>query len=706
MNETRNYIREQLNDNAKMIGLFFGLIVFVFFISGFFSNHRLGTMDTGKYQWVMKDVGLSYTQEALQEIETLTYNRVIEDYDYGSFSYAKLLAPSGNTSMIYPIALIRLLTKPFGLNFSVRYLYLLYALLVAYGVYMLVRSCAYLAGKWAVIPGGCLLLLLSNVNLTAYFSSLYVTGTVIVSLLLMTGAALRLFSYGETLGFSALVRFLLSAAFCLNASELSFVFIPFAVALTGFALWKGRKVYRQKKGLIVGVAIFLMISIYSSLCYSSRSVELHSDAAQYHSAFLGFLQNTKDATKDLAEFGLDESYSEDIGKSYYHEETDYAHNPRDPKEAAVLFEKLNERTIAVWYWRHPNRILKTVMGQKEAFNHFETQRTMLVTSSANDPQSIKRGWSNADTLFKMFLPSDYRVMNFVFCLVSVAMLLILYLSVKKREVWYFGCALCAWLWVGGGFALALVHVCFLGSDSLELVRVISVFFLVLSLSLIVMIGGAFAAYLSVWFRKTQETCHDENSWAEWQMPKEGHGKLGTYAAMCTEKLRYTVLMIASSRRYTIIVVFLLALFMSGIIQFTGTRAGCVNNGDFGRMMEQLGLIWQGDIFYDIQAQLSRSVIEQYAYRGDFDWTALTALNPKYSLIYPATIIRGLCSILQQPFSTWYLSILMNFILILCITSIVKDLYAVFDRWTLPFGVGMCFIFLCESYIVWFNLNYS
>ena len=94
-----------------------------------------------------------------------------------------------------------------------------------------------------------------------------------------------------------------------------------------------------------------------------------------------------------------------------------------------------------------------------------------------------------------------------------------------------------------------------------------------------------------------------------------------------------------------------ALLMSAVIQFASPRAGCVNNGDFGRMMDQLDIIWEGDIFYNTQAQLGRRVIETYAYRDCFDWTTLTSINPKYSLVYPAAIIRGVCNLLNQPFNT-------------------------------------------------------
>ena len=45
---------------------------------------------------------------------------------------------------------------------------------------------------------------------------------------------------------------------------------------------------------------------------------------------------------------------------------------------------------------------------------------------------------------------------------------------------------------------------------------------------------------------------------------------------------------------------------------------------------------------------------------------------------------------------------MSIILLLCILSIVRDMFPYLKKYTLLFGIGMCVVFLCESYLVWFN----
>ena len=152
METCKAVLRRAIRDEALAMGLLFGLLVFVLVASGAFSAHRVGTVDSGKYERIMRETGLRYTSEE-EEAGELLYARVIEEYDYAHFSFAKLLAPHAGSSLIYPVALIRLLTRPFGLRFSTRYLYLLYAALTGLSVCMIVRGAACAWGRCAVIPG-------------------------------------------------------------------------------------------------------------------------------------------------------------------------------------------------------------------------------------------------------------------------------------------------------------------------------------------------------------------------------------------------------------------------------------------------------------------------------------------------------------------------------------------------------------------------
>lgn len=702
MKNIRAYFRTEAVNSAKMLGLVFALAALAVLLSGLFAPNRLGTMDTGKFLPVMEAAGLTYTQEDQQEPATWTYDRVIETYSYKCFSYAKLFSPNGNSSILYPITLIRLFTQPFGLDFSTTYLYIIYSVLAAYGIYMVIRGCAYLAGKWAIIPGIALLILMGNRNLTAYFGSLYTVGTVVIGLLWFTGESLRMLAYGKNGGAMGLCRYLAAAIFFLNASDITCVFIPLVLGATILILLSQRKSGARGTSAAVAAMFVILVASSSSLAYHGSSLDVQSDASAYHAAFQGFLETSKEPQKVLEAFGLDESYAEDIGKSYYLDAGAYTHNPRDAQEAELLFHKLNHTSIAKWYLAHPFSLLRTVNVQSTGFQSFESQRALAVGMRNSEDGKISRSWSPADTLIQIILPENYEGLNLFLLIWTVMSAILGYFWFKGKSWKSLAYSAVLWLWGASVYSYVPMHFVSMGRDSLELARLCAVFALILGGSLALMAALKGAEVLSVWFQRTQNESSVPDSSQEWRLTEDRRLRTHLPIAGVRHGLANFCGWSVSSGRNAAFVVLCVALLMSAVIQFASPRAGCVNNGDFGRMMDQLDIIWEGDIFYNTQAQLGRRVIETYAYRDCFDWTTLTSINPKYSLVYPAAIIRGVCNLLNQPFNTWYLSILMNLVLVLCIVSITRDLYGVLGKSSLLLGLGLCVVFLCESYVVWFN----
>lgn len=680
------------NDNGNILGLFFGLAILAVLLPGILSADRLGTVDNGRYEQVLLSAGLEYLPEDLEDPSTLQYNRVIEEYGYGSFSYWKLFAPNGENSILYPIALIRLVTEPFGLHFSTQYLAILYAIALALGTWGLVRGCAHLGGWLAAIPGALLVLIAADRNFAAYLNSLYPMGTVAVSLVLLLAAALRMLTYGSRRFGSSFTLFALAAAFCLNSSYFSYLFAPFVllVGIVGMVMaWKNG-VFRPASSAVV--FLMLLAAVSSSFQLRDNSADLTSDAAAYHAVFMGLLETSENPSADLAEFGLDESYLEDVGKSYYLSEDSYAHCPRNDE---TLFEKVNSRSIGKFYLRHPLRLLQVANGQSENYSSFESSLTLRVGQTTLDDGKITRYWSTVDTLMRIFLPGGY---GGAVCLALLALVAAVWLAIR---FWNRGRALAL---LSGGALLALnlgavglvpMHLRYMGRDFLTADRIGGLFAMLLCFGGVCVALGDGIGCLSAWFRTKQEEDPDRRRLLDWcgYLQPRSHRLVNSGGLISR---------IAGHRLTAALAVLVLALAMSYIVQFAAVRAGCVNNGDFGRMMDQLGIIWQGDIFYNSDAQLGHRVIETYAYRDSFDWTSLTFLNPKYSLVYPAALVRLICSWTGQAFSTWYLSLVMNGVLIICIVSITYDLHDLLKGYAMLLGMLLCGVFLCESYLVWFN----
>ena len=680
-----------LRNEARTMGLLFALLAFAVMLSALLAVPRLGTVDTGKYERIMKAAGLKHT--AGQQAEgDLLYARVIETYAYGHFSYAKLLAPTKTGSILYPIALIRLFTQPLGLMFSTLYLYGLYAALSAFAVYMIVRSAASLWGRLGAIPGLMLVLLLSDRNLTAFFASLYEAGTLATALMLFIGCALRGLTYRKGRGLGAMLPFALSSVFLLNACSRAALFIPVAIAVfAGLAVQEWPSI-RSKRLPTALLALLMICSVYSSGCYLMADPDNTSPAAAYHAVFQGILPASDNPRRDLEELGLDASYLGDIGKSYYQDTADYVH---DPHEAASA---VNTRKVLTWFARHPGRLLRTVLGTVSGMNTMESSLILGVGQRVSSARKTTRGFSPLAALMKLLLPDGY---GFFFGTAGVVILLAAGLWIwrvvrgrDRRTRWIAPAIL-----ILASLSMAMylpLHIALMGPDSLDSDRVISVLMLLLLWGGLFFTAGRAVAAGSVWFRKICEGNSPE------PLIEGGHAEPPPRKKALAVKAGTFARAVASSRRNTVLAVLILALVMVCSIQFAHPRAGTVNNGDYGRMMDQLGLTWTRALDEDIAAQAGHHVIEAYACRSSMDFARLTFLKPTYSLVYPAAITRGFCALFGLPFSTRIMSLFMSAVLVLCILSVVRDLHSCFGRYTLVTGVGLCLILLNESSLVWFN----
>lgn len=684
--------KKALRNEAQAMGLLFALLAFAVILAGLFASPRLGTIDSGKYEFIMKAAGLRHTTRQQAE-GNLPYARVIENYAYGHFSFAKLFAPSKTGSILYPIALIRLLTKPLGLEFSTLYLYWLYAVLAALAVFMIVKSAARLWGRLGVIPGLFLVLLLSDRNLTAYFGSLYETGTVILALLLFIGCAFRGFTYQRGNGFGAIVPFVLASIFFLNSCSRAVIFVPAAiVTFAGLTVQEWPSV-REKRLSSALLLILLACAVYSSCGYFVSDPDNTSPASAYHAVFQGILPASENPRRDLEELGLDASYLGDIGKSFYQDSADYAH---DPKAEALA---IDTRKVLAWHAQHPGRSLHTVLGTIGGMNTMESTLTLGVGHLAQSARKITRNGSLLETMMKLLLPEGY---GFFLWTAGVAVLLAAGMWIRsmirgddRRTRWIVPTILML-----SCLAMAMylpLHIALMGPASLDDDRIVSVLMLITLCGGLTFAAARAIAVGSVWFRKIYEENQSDLPAIEADSAPPRPPKRPVLPWV-----RTGLQAIAESQRNTVLTVLLLALVMVFSIQFAHPRAGAVNNGDYGRMMDQLDLTWTSELYYDTEAQAGRQVIEEFAYRSGMDLAKLTSLKPTYSLIYPATVVRGLCALFGLPFSTWYMSLLMSAVLVLCILSIVRDLHPYFGKYTLVTGIGLCLVLLSESYLVWFN----
>lgn len=637
---------------------------------------------------MMQQAGLAYTKSDAAS-DTLQYVRAVTIFDYTHFSWAKLFSPSSPCSLIYGVALVRLLTEPFGFSFSVDALSAVWVALLLLAVYSLTRSGYRLIGAAVMAPALTLCLIFSDQNFCAMLRGLYPQSAAVVFTLLFLAAALRAFTTAKGTGVRCLLPLATSGALLLKAQSPLIVFLPAAAAVFLLALYREYAgMTRRLFSAALCAAVFLA-GLVPAVNSMAEDPDFRSNAATYHSAFGALLPASPDAEKDLAAFGLDGSYAADIGRSYYEPEHSYAHDPRDAAEAKKLFAAITPEKVAGFYLSHPQRLAAMLKSLPLQLNGYDNARNIEAGETTRSKFYTTRANGGPFALLRLLWQGGYGAFFWI-CLICAAGMLLA--ALFRRRLW----PVCAAL----GFlcAAAYLPLCVMlcGYDGLVQLRLYQVF--LQDLIFLAAVGAGIPAVrrASVWL-----TAYSDHP-AEYSPPEALQTSEGSAARSLGLKVGLLLFRLTGNRRRIVIAVALVALSMTAFLELRVPHAACVNNGDFGRMMNQLGVTWTSENYFDSASQANHQAIEQYAWSVPFDWRCLTPLKPTYSLYLFVSILRAFTEPFGLPLNTWALAVLMSAAAAGCIILITRDLYAVLGRWSLVAGLGLCAAFCSESYLVWYN----
>lgn len=675
-------------DRGKQIALLVSILALTCLLAGLLHVPRLYPVDYGQYKAILQQSGLTYIKSDAGS-DTLQYVRAVTAFAYAHFSWAKLFSPSSPGSLVYGVALVRLLTEPFGIGFSVDALAAVWVALLLLAVYSLTRSGYRLIGSAVLVPGLVLCLIFSDPNFSAMLRGLYPQGAAIVFTLLFLAAALRAFTTAKGTGVSCLLPLAISGALFLKVQSPMLVFLPVVVIV--FLLVLKQEYAGMAKRLFS--AVLCLTVFLAGLVPAVRSFagdpDFHSEAATYHSVFGALLPSSPNAEKDLAAFGLDKSYAADIGFSYYEQESSYAHDPRNEAEAQKLFTAITPEKVAKFYLFHPYRLADVVKNLPLQLNGYDNTRNIGAGEVTTSNFYTTRADGGPLAQLRLLWPGGYGPF-FLVCMISVAGVLLS--AVLKRRLGLLCTAL------GLLCAVAYLPLCVMlcGYDGIAQLRLYQVFLQDLLLLFIVGVGIPAARRVSVWL--TEYSDHP----VKYRIPEVRQTTEWAASHSLGIKISRLLFRMTDNRRRIVTVTALIALSMTAFLEFRAPHAACVNNGDFGRMMSQLGINWTSENYFDSGSQANHHAIEQYAWSVPFDWKCLTPLKPTYSLYLFVSVVRLFSEPFGQPLNTWVLSILMSAVAAACIVLITRDLYAVLKRWSLAVGIGLCAVLCSETYLVWYN----
>ena len=180
-----NRMLARFSDHYSVIVVFFCAVLCL--IIGFSQTPQVYPVDYGQYEWILPDVGLTWTQEEIEEGK-LQFDHPVTDFDYVHFSWSNLFTPDAGNSLAYQVAIVRLFTEPFGLKFNVNYLAVVSAVFLAASVILMTLGLRRLLPRCWFVPVIGLCVVFSNGNFCSMFRGLYPEGpAVIYSLMFACG---------------------------------------------------------------------------------------------------------------------------------------------------------------------------------------------------------------------------------------------------------------------------------------------------------------------------------------------------------------------------------------------------------------------------------------------------------------------------------------------------------------------------------------
>lgn len=592
---------------ARLTGLMAALLTVAAILWTLFASPSIGVVADGSYASAAEGLALRYAEESIP-----TGQRV-EDFAYEDTAYSTLLFAS-RTSVGAAVALVRLATHPFGLGFSTRYLAVVYALLMGWGAYLLANGLARRSRTAAILATLGLPLALANPAVIGYLNSLYAVGASMAYLLLFLGATVYCLCREKGCGVQWTLLVLFAAQLMLRTMAQMMVLLPAAVLAVVMCAVHSCPGRAERPLHAACVLIASLMSVSGLVTGWQADDTVHSAAANYLAVFQGYLPASEKPEETLEALGLPESYFADIGKSYYEPSENFVNDPRDAENAALLNENISLGKRVKFAIQHP-AVVRTMMDKNES-----ALRNADSWYLADDAGNTVSSRSPLHTVLETIFGRDHHAIS-RWCLICAALLVLLLPIVRRQSASVMLCAFLLMVLLGtiGYLPLTLVL-----TGGIDLLTVKPLAFLLGGLMVLVSFasGAVVLRRLMAWLSVKE---------AKLALPPCSAGASGGLLAYL-RKIRMT-------QKGTVAIVAMVCVVLCCWQLLPAEHIGGVNNGDFGRMMEQIDLYWAQPQLDDESTQFEWGVVEDYSYREPFHPARLTSIDPTYSLIFPSMLVR-------------------------------------------------------------------
>ena len=347
----------------------------------------IGLANNGDFERVMGPVGFQYlTQDPAEKyfywINTKFAYAPAGWYSSGLITSESILARVARAAAV-PFAS--------GGPFDIRILGAVHILLLLAGLGLLASGMAPLPRQAQWVGAVLLVLVFTDVGYAAPLNSFYSQTASLLFLLLTLGVLARWIARPGPDPRFAVPLFLFAGLFVLSKPQEA-IQAPW-LALAGLRLAMADEGRAKAPRRLAPLAGAVLLCVLGAWYYRQTPPEI-ADVARYHKVFMELLPDSPDPGQDLADLGLDPSWTRAIGKTAYGPTSPF----HEPAFRAAFLERFSYGRLARFYLTHPARLSSAIRRGGLAALRLRHPRFGNFERSAGFPPGTRTGsfawWSD------------------------------------------------------------------------------------------------------------------------------------------------------------------------------------------------------------------------------------------------------------------------------------------------------------------------
>lgn len=660
-----------------------------------FSFPRTGMADFGEYDQTLYRMGLSRTQTDLENPDNRYFYHVIETYEVDGVDGTRLFGQTPTESMIYPVALISMVCRMFGLPFHTTYLAFLYCVMTLCSVYLITKSLyTYLGNRVIAVPL-VLGIFLFNSDVFVPFNSLYSEGMQVASGLLLVALILRTLVCSKEAGiFSMLPLIAVAYLFLTSGAAMPFLIVIVLPVLL-YLIYRRRPALHRILYYYVASGLGCLLLLAMCVQFMKGNEQLGNSMNLHSATFNGLFVAAEDKEEAIAYFGLPEEYLEDIGKSYYLAEDAYVVAPYSEEAQEAIYSHISYGKILGYYLSHPKTFWNLLDSNLATTGRIDTERYLYIERDRSSNPDVNVERLGYYPFFRGLLVPRSTGTLLAFMGIALAGILgmLIYKIVHKQNR-----GSCYLMFLMMGLCLgSLLSVTILYGNFESSTRMFPYMLFFDGFAAAMTIGIIWLVIRLADFMEERTVQITEPSYVAVGMEEEN--RLKKWGRQGLEWLDQKVWNHPVKGAVT---VGLLAGLIMFLVCFVPDRIGAYNNGDFGRMMDAMGLYYTDYDLLHQDEQYVTKVIEEYVWLDTFDWTSVTSINPTMSQVFLAVFIRLTAGAMGLNYSTVYATVIYLVLMTLSYIFMTMGLRKLLGKKALWLS-GILIVVLFGSYNMgWFN----